>query len=93
MILLLTGRSQQNHSLVPCRKQSVDEEWLKEDTIEIPVQINGKLRGKIMVPAGSDQAAIESAARADPKIAELLAGKAIVKSIIVPVRLVNFVVK
>jgi leucyl-tRNA synthetase len=72
---------------------AVDEKWLKEDTIEIPVQINGKLRGKITVPAGSDQAALESAARADVKIAELLAGKTIIKSIIVPGRLVNFVVK
>jgi len=72
---------------------SVDEKWLKEDTIEIPVQINGKLRGKITVPAGSDQAALEAAARSDPKIAELLAGKTIIKSIIVTGRLVNFVVK
>src|SRR5262245_11446630 len=72
---------------------SVEQKWLKEDTIEIPVQINGKLRGKITVPAGSDQAALEAAARADAKIAELLVGKTIVKSIIVPGRLVNFVVK
>lgn len=72
---------------------SVDEKWLKEDTVEIPVQINGKLRGKIMVPVGSDQAALEAAARADAKIAELLAGKTVVKAIIVPGRLVNFVVE
>ena len=32
-----------------------DERWLKEDTVEMPVQVNGKLRGKITVPAGSDQ--------------------------------------
>jgi leucyl-tRNA synthetase len=72
---------------------AVDEKWLKEDTIEIPVQINGKLRGKITVPAGSDQAAIEAAARADAKIAELLADKTVVKAIIVPGRLVNFVIR
>ena len=71
----------------------VDERWLKEDTIEVPVQVNGKLRGKITVPAGSDQAALEAAARADEKVAELLAGKTIVKVIVVPGRLVNFVVK
>src|SRR5262249_13764190 len=71
----------------------VDARWLKEDTIEIPVQISGKLRGKITVPAGSDQAAIEAAARADAKIAELIAGKTIVKVVVVPGRLVNFVVK
>ena len=71
----------------------VDERWLKEDTIEVPVQVNGKLRGKITVPAGSDQAAIEAAARADEHVAKLVAGKTIVKVIVVPGRLVNFVVK
>jgi leucyl-tRNA synthetase len=70
-----------------------DERWLKEDTVEIPVQVNGKLRGKITVPAGSDQAAIEAAARADEHVAKLVAGKTIVKVIVVPGRLVNFVVK
>jgi leucyl-tRNA synthetase len=70
-----------------------EERWLRADTIEIPVQINGKLRGKISVPAGSDQATMEAMARADAKIAELLAGKNVVKTITVPSRLVNFVVK
>ena len=70
-----------------------DEALLKEDTIEIPVQINGKLRGRIVVAAGADQAAMEAAARADEKIAELLAGKTIVKTIVVPGKMVNFVVK
>ena len=70
-----------------------DEAFLKEDTIEIPVQINGKLRGRIVVPAGADQAVMEAAARADETIAELLAGKTVVKKIIVPGKMVNFVVK
>ena len=70
-----------------------DEAFLKEETIEIPVQINGKLRGRIVVPTGADQAALEAAARADEKIAELLAGKTIVKTIVVPGKMVNFVVK
>jgi leucyl-tRNA synthetase len=68
-------------------------ELAKEDTIEVPVQINGKLRGKITGPADDDTAALEAAARAEPRIAELLAGKHIVKVIAVPGRLVNFVVK
>jgi leucyl-tRNA synthetase len=68
-------------------------ELAKEDTIEVPVQINGKLRGKITVSADADTAALEAAARAEPRIAELLAGKHIVKVIAVPGRLVNFVVK
>ena len=70
-----------------------DEAALKEDTVEVPVQISGKLRGRIQVPADSDKQALESAARNDPKIAELLAGKTVVKAIIVPGRMVNFVVK
>ncbi|WP_425615100.1 leucine--tRNA ligase [Anatilimnocola sp. NA78] len=70
-----------------------DEELTKDAEIEIPVQILGKLRGKVVVPAGSDQATIVAAAKADPKVAELLAGKTIVKEIVVPGKLVNFVVK
>ena len=45
----------------------------------MPVQINGKLRGRITVPADADAADFEAAARADARIAELLAGKTIVK--------------
>jgi len=60
---------------------------------EIPVQILGKLRGKVVVPAGSDQATIVAAARSDARIAELLSGKEVVKTIVVPGKLVNFVVK
>ncbi len=70
-----------------------DEAAIKEDTVEIPIQINGKLRGKISVSADADKAALEAAARGDAKIAELLAGKTVVKSIVVPGRMVNFVVK
>ena len=70
-----------------------DAEAVKEDTIEVPVQIGGKLRGRISVPADSDAAALETAARTDPKIAELLSGKTIIKTIVVPGRMVNFVVK
>ena len=57
------------------------------------MQILGKLRGKVVVPAGSDQATLVAAARADARIAELLTGKEIVKTIVVPGKLVNFVVK
>jgi len=70
-----------------------DEALLKEETIEIPVQINGKLRGRIVIATGADQAAMEAAARADEKIAELLTGKTIAKTILVPGKMVNFVVK
>ena len=72
---------------------AVEEHWLKDDTVEIPVQIQGKLRGRVVVPAGADAGAMQAAATADPKIAELLEGKQVVKVVAVPGRLVNFVVK
>jgi len=70
-----------------------DDRWLKEDTVQIPVQINGKVKSKIQLPANADSDAMIEAARSDPKIAELLSGKQVVKTIAVPGRMVNFVVK
>ncbi|MGW8256423.1 MAG: leucine--tRNA ligase, partial [Thermoguttaceae bacterium] len=70
-----------------------DEAKLRQDTIEVPVQVGGKLRGRISVAAEADKATVESAARAEPKIAEHLAGKTVVKVIIVPGKMINFVVK
>ncbi len=67
--------------------------WLKEESVEVPVQVNGKLRGKVVVPTGSDAAATEAAAREDAKVGEHLVGKMVVKVVVVPGRLVNFVVK
>jgi leucyl-tRNA synthetase len=69
----------------------VEEQWLRDDTVEIPVQIQGKLRSRIVVPADADAAALQAAAAADPKIAELLAGRTIAKVVAVPGRMVNFV--
>jgi leucyl-tRNA synthetase len=71
----------------------LDERWLKQDSVEIVVQVNGKLRGKLMVPTGADVQATETAARADAKVAELIDGKQVVRAITVPGKLVNFVVK
>ena len=59
----------------------------------MPVQIQGKLRSRIQVSPDIDKAALEEAAKNDPRIAELLQGKTIVKTIVVPGRMVNFVVK
>ncbi len=70
-----------------------DDALIHEPTIEIPVQLNGKVRARITVPAGSTQPEIEAAAKAEPRVAGLLQGKTIVKSVVVPGRLVNFVVK
>jgi len=70
-----------------------DPALAREDTIEVPVQINGKVRSKINVPAEADKSALETAARADERIDELLRGKQVVKTVVVPGRLVSFVVK
>jgi len=70
-----------------------DESLIKEDTLEIPVQIKGKLRSRVRMPADADKATMEAAARDDPRIAEWLQGKTVVKVIVVPGRMVNFVVK
>ncbi|CAN5231675.1 leucine--tRNA ligase [soil metagenome] len=69
-----------------------DPAHLSDDTVEIPVQVNGKVRATVAVPAGSDAAAMEAAARAEDKIAGQLAGRTVRKVITVPDRLINFVV-
>jgi leucyl-tRNA synthetase len=70
---------------------SVDPKWLVDDTVEIPVQVQGKLRSRVVVPAGADAKTLQTLAAADPKIAELLAGQTIAKVVAVPGRMVNFV--
>jgi leucyl-tRNA synthetase len=69
-----------------------DEALVQEDTIEIPVQVSGKLRAVIQVPADADRTVLEETARAHPKIAGLLSGKTVQRVIVVPGRMVNFVV-
>jgi leucyl-tRNA synthetase len=68
-------------------------ELAKEDEIEIPVQINGKLVTLIRVAAGTTSDAIEAAALADAKAQSRIAGKTVVKIIVVPGKAVNLVVK
>jgi len=71
-----------------------DEAAIRESSVEIPVQILGKVRGRVVVPADADEQAIEAAARADEKIAAQLEGKTVVKMIIPPnKKLINFVVR
>jgi leucyl-tRNA synthetase len=69
-----------------------DPALLVEDTLEIPVQVNGKLRDVIRVPANADNATVEAAAKASEKVQQFIAGKTIKKVIIVPKKLVNIVV-
>ena len=70
-----------------------DPELARETDVEIPVQINGKIRARVTVPTGLDKVALEAAVRADEKVVAALEGKAIVKVIAVPDKLVNVVVK
>jgi leucyl-tRNA synthetase len=69
-----------------------DPDYLVEDTVEYPVQVNGKVRGRITVSANADTDAVEAAALADDKVQTFLAGATPKKVIVVPGRLVNLVV-
>jgi leucyl-tRNA synthetase len=64
-----------------------------EEELEIPVQVNGKLRGRIRVAVGASEDEIRARAQADEKVAPHLSGRQIVKIIVVPQKLVNVVVK
>ena len=81
-------------------KSLVDEPWPKADetamhevATEVAVQVNGKLRARVLVPAGADDAAHKAQALADPGVKAHVEGKTMVKAIIVPGRLINLVVK
>ena len=70
-----------------------DDAVLRVETQNVPVQVNGKLRSRITVPTGIDKDSLETAARSDPKVTEYLNDKQVVKVVVVPGRMVNFVVK
>ena len=70
-----------------------DEQWLVDDTVEVPVQINGKVKARIDVAADATKDDLEAAALADERVADLVAGKNVVKVIAIPGRMVNLVVK
>jgi leucyl-tRNA synthetase len=69
-----------------------DEALLVDETIEVPVQVNGKVRAVITLPADADAAALEAAARADSRVGAVLAGHDPKRVVAVPGRLVNFVI-
>ncbi|MGV0048019.1 leucine--tRNA ligase [Mycobacterium colombiense] len=69
-----------------------DPTYLVDDTVEYPVQVNGKVRGRVLVAADADQEALKAAALADDKVQAFLAGANPRKVIVVPGRLVNLVV-
>ena len=86
--------------MIGCEGVLSEQEWVTydealcvDDTIEIVVQINGKVKAKLEIPADAEKDAVLEQAAAEPKIAEATAGKNIIKQIYVPKKLVNFVVK
>ncbi|HEY0263309.1 MAG TPA: leucine--tRNA ligase [Granulicella sp.] len=83
------GRGAVLHAAWP----EADAELAKDDEIEIPVQVNGKLVVVIKVPAGSSEETIRTAALADEKVIARIDGKTVVKVIVVQGKLVNLVVK
>ena len=70
-----------------------DDALCVEKTVEMAVQINGKLRGRIRVPTDADAASVLEAAKADETVGAALAGKTVVKEIVVPNKIVNIVAK
>ncbi len=71
---------------------AADPAFLVVDEVEVAVQVNGKVRAQVAVATGADDAAHEGAARADARVAAALAGVMVRKVVVVPGRIVNFVV-
>ncbi len=70
---------------------SIDESALTQDEVQIIVQVNGKLRAKLMMGADTDKAKVEAQALADDNVTKFTDGKTVVKVIVVPNKLVNIV--
>ncbi|WP_298482042.1 leucine--tRNA ligase [uncultured Ruminococcus sp.] len=92
--------SEELYQVIGCEGILSEQEWVTydealcvDDTIEIVVQINGKVRAKLEIAADAEKDAVLAQAAAEPKIAEAVEGKTIMKQIYVPKKLVNFVVK
>jgi leucyl-tRNA synthetase len=71
---------------------TADRSLLVEDEVELPVQINGKVRARLRVPADASHTAIEAAALADDSVLAALAGRPVKKTVVVPGRMVSLVV-
>jgi leucyl-tRNA synthetase len=83
----------ENENLLKVRWPKYDAALAKEEEIEIPVQVNGKLRGRVLVPADAGETLVKQRALADEKVKAAIAGKQIVKVIFVPGKLLNLVVR
>ena len=79
-------------SLAYERWPEYEERYTRDDTVEVPVQVNGRVRGRVVVPASAGREDIEKAALADPAVLRHVGGGTIRKVIVVPGKLVNIVV-
>jgi leucyl-tRNA synthetase len=79
--------------LVHAAWPAFDAEAAREDAVELAVQVNGKVRGRVWVPAGATEETIRAKALAEPRVAEHVQGKQMVKCVVVPGRLVSVVVQ
>ena len=70
-----------------------DPALLHRDVVELVVQVNGKLRDRVAAPAGAERQELEALARERPRVQGYLDGKDVVKVVVVPGKLVNFVVR
>jgi leucyl-tRNA synthetase len=86
------GLAGEHGNLLDAPWPDVDPKALVQDEIELVLQVNGRLRGKLVVPATADKAAIEQAARASAEVAKHSNGAPVKKVVVVPGRLVNVVV-
>jgi leucyl-tRNA synthetase len=86
------GFGQQHGDLLDAPWPRADEEALRQDEIELVVQVNGKLRGSIRVPAAADKAAVEQAALADAAVQKFVGAAQVKRVVVVPNKLVNVVI-
>ena len=82
-----------SESLAYAQWPQADLEKMKVASLEVPVQVNGKVRTKVVMPVGIDSEEAERLAKSHPRISELLEGHTLVKAVVVPGKMVNFVIK
>ena len=79
------------HSVFLSTFPTADPSKMVRDEVEIVIQINSKIRGKLVISSSADAAATEAAAKADATIAAMIEGKEIRRAVVVPGKLVNFI--
>jgi len=89
----LWRRLGESGSVCAAQWPTVDASLLEDQTVELPVQVQGKVRARITIPTNADAAEVERIALADAKVQALLGGKAPRKVIVVPRRMVNLVLE